>query len=402
MLTVGLASPAAADDSGSDSTLSHDVVDSAAPNHPLYLTATTPGCDDCWLLLYVRKQGSSIFARLLTKQSGGAHTAKIPASHMQGSTVQYYFEVRNGSGRIIGHSGRSDSPHIVSLDPATKPVPAPAPAKPVVVKAQGSTPIELARTKKSVPAPTSKAKQSSSRTRCEVGPQLSYIKYDEPGLMSESGMMMGVAGSCSVHRPTFLSAEVRYSIGWIDYDGRLMTGESYKVANNFNTIFEGRGLVGRSLSSTSRTRWIGYVGVGYRRLFDGLGHDPAGYDRTSTYIYSPVGVRYDRKLGNDTLRIAVEYRYFWTGRQRSNLSDLSAALPDVTNKQKRGRGLSVALRFAKNTAGLRLEIEPYLRYWSIDQSEPELLGTDGNGQPIVLYEPKNRSTEVGMNFAARF
>jgi hypothetical protein len=358
--------------------LRHTVVERAAPKQPLSFAATVTNCDTCSVVLYTRTRGRSYFARLPMKATPDGHRVVLDAQETRGDSLHYYIEVKDSANGLVAYSGRADSPHIVVLDPTLKPPPPPPP----------------------VPRP--KVRASSRRTarsirRCNIGPQLSYIRYEEPGVMSESGMMWGVSARCKSGGRTHAAVEARFSFGWIDYDGALMTGEPYEVSNNFNTLFEARALVGRR-APASIENLDTYVGVGYRRLFDGLGHDPAGYDRTSQYVYSPIGLRFATQTGKTRVETHAEYRYFWTGRQHSALSDLAPQAPDITNKQRSGYGLSLGMALSTTTArGWRAHIEPYINYWSIDDSDTEFVGHDAQGQPILLHEPKNSSMEVGFN-----
>ena len=51
----------------------------------------------------------------------------------------------------------------------------------------------------------------------------------------------------------------------------------------------------------------------------------------------------------------------------------------------------------KQTARLFFVIEPFLRYWNIDQSEVQNLTDYG-----AVLEPKNESTEIGVKFTIGF
>ena len=50
-----------------------------------------------------------------------------------------------------------------------------------------------------------------------VGPQISYIEYNEPDVMKEKGLMYGVAGAYTYNKGLVLKAEGVFSYGKIDY-----------------------------------------------------------------------------------------------------------------------------------------------------------------------------------------
>lgn len=367
--------------------LHHNAIERAAPKQSLAFTATVDNCSECRLVVYTRTRGRSFFGRLPMTGAAGEHRAVLAASETVGDYLHYYIEARNSAGELVARSGRADSPHVVMLDPSLTPPPAPpTPPAPVVhTSARANVP------------------HARSQSRCDVGPAVSYIRYEEPGVMEEAGLMMGVSAGCQYGERTYAAFESRFSFGWIDYNGQLMTGESYQVSNNFNTLFEVRGLVGKRLFNGVRAHLDGYMGVGYRRLFDGLGQDSAGYDRTSQYVYSPVGLRFATRARKTNVEARAEYRHFWTGRQRSELSDLSPMLADITNRQHRGHGWSLGVGLSTTGLwGVHAELQPYINHWSIEASDAALVGTDTAGRSVYLHEPKNNSTEVGFNLAVQF
>src|SRR3989344_128212 len=54
----------------------------------------------------------------------------------------------------------------------------------------------------------------------ELGPELSYIKYEEPDIMEEKGVMGGVFGAWTARTPqnVVLGIDGRLSFGQLDYD----------------------------------------------------------------------------------------------------------------------------------------------------------------------------------------
>ncbi|PJA79867.1 MAG: hypothetical protein CO148_05730 [Nitrospirae bacterium CG_4_9_14_3_um_filter_41_27] len=98
----------------------------------------------------------------------------------------------------------------------------------------------------------------------ELGPEISYIEYKEPGVMKENGWMYGIVGSYTYHDKLLLKAEGRLSYGWVDYSnsGTMDDIDDY--------IWELRGLGGYDFSVLKASILTPYIGIGYRYLNDDM------------------------------------------------------------------------------------------------------------------------------------
>lgn len=249
---------------------------------------------------------------------------------------------------------------------------------------------------------------ASEGVSVELSPEVSYITYKEPGI-EEKGVMYGLSGAATWRKRaaestggTMVKADGRFSFGQVNYDGALSDGTPYKIKDINDMIAEVRGSVGYDFSVGEASRLTPYFGVGYRYLNDDLSKDPAGYERESHYLYSPIGAAIETDLANGWFAGAsVEYDIFWHGWQESHLSDAVATLDDVTNTQKKGYGLKGAVRAGKKGKKIDWFTEGFIRYWSIEESEQSNLSLSGT---IIgsLVEPKNHSTEIGIRLGARF
>lgn len=247
----------------------------------------------------------------------------------------------------------------------------------------------------------------------ELGTETSYIKYEEPGLMKETGSMYGIIGSYTyrgqlVKLPKcMLKAEGRSAWGSLDYTSPISGG----MKNIPDWLIELRGLAGYDfeIGDSFPVIWTitPYSGIGYRYLNDdssgkysSLG--ALGYERESNYIYGPVGLQVIADLKNNWLIGATaEYDIFWWGKQISHLSDVDSGLNDPKNRQKKGYGIRGSIIVQKKGEKLDLVIEPYIRYWNIRKSKDSDLTYYGTVIDTV-YEPKNNSTEVGLKLAVKF
>jgi hypothetical protein len=233
----------------------------------------------------------------------------------------------------------------------------------------------------------------------KIGPEISYIKYKEPGFMEEKGITYGLSASYTYHSKQsilMLGWEGIFNYGKLDYDGETFEGTSVDIDNIPNYLYEMRALIGIDLPVKASYVTV-FTGIGYRYLDDDISKESAnGYDRESNYLYSPVGMKLTTPLANNwTFGATAEFDIFWDGTQKSHLSNVDSDFNDLKNDQDNGYGLRGSVSFQKKLKNLWIEIQPFIRYWNIKQSDPEVLKF--NGIPIGnAVEPKNHSTQVGV------
>lgn len=209
-------------------------------------------------------------------------------------------------------------------------------------------------------------------------------KYDEPGYMSLNANRVGLNYSAT-YSPSakwpntvsswFYKAEVSYSKGKADYTSPI----SGNLNDTPNMLYEVRLLIGKDMDMGSYVL-SPYIGLGYRHLYSDL-----GYERTSNYTTMPIGLTHKVKLAdNSQLHTTVEYAHLLSGVQKVQL------VKSISMDQKSGYGLrfSMLRRFDSWTLG------PTLTYWNLAQSEV--------GGLTPLYEPKNKTLEIGLKGAFHF
>jgi hypothetical protein len=228
----------------------------------------------------------------------------------------------------------------------------------------------------------------ATRGGWELGLQAAGYEYDEPFFATLEGERIGVSGSYTFTGPDYLYSrlEGRYSYAELDYTG------SGTLSDLPDYILEFRAIAGRDYRA-GRFVWSPYAGLGYRHLYNDLrgvsSTGAAGYRRKSRYYYLPVGVTLRIPMGADwVLAPHLEYDAFANGRQRSYLSDVSPLLPDVTNRQVRGRGVRGQLAFE----GARWSVSLWSHYWKIKNSDIQFGG----------IEPANSTHETGVEVRYRF
>lgn len=256
--------------------------------------------------------------------------------------------------------------------------------------------------------------EQEMRVRWEIGPDAYFYQYEEPGVMELDGLMYGVLGRVSwliprmreIHRdegeagPLFkddllvFRIEGRYAVGEADYDGALLDDTPYKVSGIDSSSYEFRLLAGYAPGVQHDRMTAFYIGFGYRFKDDDSSFDPAGYKRESTYRYIPILLEHTRTLqnGND-LAFTVEYDHLMSGEQVSDLTSVGG--DKLTNDQSSGYGLRGSVAYSGSAQRFDWVIEPYIRYWDIDDSDVALL-TDGVSV-MGFYEPENNTVELGVS-----
>jgi hypothetical protein len=261
---------------------------------------------------------------------------------------------------------------------------------------------ELAETKPEKPEPA--PERLLRRIAYEIGPELYSFEYEEPGVMKDEGIFYGVALSATYRdwisdysrqavsdNKMMVRGEGRFAFGQVDYDGALQDGTPLTIDNIDDFTLEGRLLLG--------PEWLGgdilhtlYAGIGYRYLNDDSSSHLAGYERESNYYYVPIGYEIDTDLqAGWSWAGRIEYDFFLWGLQRSHISPTI-----LENEQNSGYGYRASIKLQKKSKDVNFVIEPFFRYWDIDDSEIEYNIWMGG------LEPANNTTEYGIQFIWMF
>ncbi len=98
----------------------------------------------------------------------------------------------------------------------------------------------------------------------EIGPEISYIEYREPDIMSEKGLMYGIDAAYSYHNGVMIKVAGRFSYGQVDYQN------SVTFNNIDDIIFEIRTLGGYDFKLSKSFTMTPFIGLGYRYLRDDM------------------------------------------------------------------------------------------------------------------------------------
>jgi len=248
--------------------------------------------------------------------------------------------------------------------------------------------------------------------------EISTIKYEEPNVMEDKGVMNGIAGSY-IYRPSYGELLYNRYVNTYRFDGKYGWGKVDYEASNGATLddiddymFEFRGIVGSEYDAFPYDLFI-YSGFGYRYLNDDTGGMISyvgstgyyGYEREANYYYLPLGIEVSNKLKNNwKIIFNGEYDIFLYGKQISHLSDGDPFIPtnndDLENEQHKGYGIRGSVKVIKDFGLVSFSVEPFVRYWNIEQSDIERAYVDGAYSCFV--EPENNSLETGVKLGLLF
>ncbi len=241
----------------------------------------------------------------------------------------------------------------------------------------------------------------------EMGTEVSYITYKEPDVaVEESGPFAGLYAVYNFHPLEAVTwpvdvfhIDLHLNGGSVDYEG---SGEIDDIGNY---LLESRLWMGKDLKLSSMLRLTPYAGIGYRWLYDDSGGKVSttgalGYDRQSQYLYVPIGGELMVTMPDGwRLSLNGEYDHLVEGKQTSYFSEF-VGFADLENKQEKGYGIRGSIKLVKMASGVNYVIEPYIRYWHIQDSTVNT--SVGSAFILSGYEPENTSTEIGGRLGMQF
>ena len=270
----------------------------------------------------------------------------------------------------------------------------------------------------------------------EVGTEIYSYKYTERIGVKDTGIKYGLTGAYqyrfsenesiytwndflhATNKLNIFRLEARASYGEVDYEG----SGTWDNIPDWN--FETRGLLGLEIPVRDWAIITPFAGLGYRYLFNEFSVVPSqniggqqyysGYDRESTYIYIPLGVETKKEFDeNWSLSFINEVDFFIWGKQITHLEDsadqngVSAGYDELENKQEKGFGWRTSARLTKRMDRFEVFIEPFFRYWHIEDSEFSFVTAGGallctGNLCSGGIEPDNKTWEYGVNMGAKF
>lgn len=105
----------------SEKDFQHQIIDIAPPGKPLDITAFVPEDSGWAVTLYYRGAGDSTFTAKPMKWRYKELVARIPATKLGGSSIQYYIDAKDQKGETVARSGKSTSPNLVDVEAQATP-----------------------------------------------------------------------------------------------------------------------------------------------------------------------------------------------------------------------------------------------------------------------------------------
>ena len=257
----------------------------------------------------------------------------------------------------------------------------------------------------------------------QVAYEMSNYKYSEPKVMNlkampKYGFSLQYMRRSVLSRewleedPSFAILDFRYMIGDVDYKGALLDGTPLSVSNLKDYYIELGLRLGKEYDLGLAWRIAPYFGLGYRRLTNHLEEaGTIGYLRESRYVYMPFGMnlRYTTEYGTNVM-LNTEIDWLLRGSQYSGVMHDALIIGSDTydlagnrNKQDQGYGLRTSLKLEKSWEKIGLFVEPFIRYWHIQNSNIEAKEIVGTGLALDgFYEPKNWTYEYGLKAGITF
>jgi hypothetical protein len=225
--------------------------------------------------------------------------------------------------------------------------------------------------------------------------------------MSERGPLFGIYGSYNWRPDAAQSWPVNVLHLDADFNYALIgyKNPDVQVSNLNDYIAEPRLWLGRDFTPFDFTRLTPYVGLGYRFLFDHLGQvsDIGGYDRTSEYLYIPLGFEIsNQSIAGWQFGLNTEFDILLQGWQESYLSNINSSYPNLNNKQNSGYGIRGSLDIIKKMEHMNILFSPYVHYWNIRRSKFTTAVDTSSQIGFSGYEPGNNSTEIGAKIGVQF
>ena len=255
--------------------------------------------------------------------------------------------------------------------------------------------------------------EAQTRPGFELGGEIidySYSERHEGTLVARDDGTFGGFGLGYVETiggGSFLRARFHAGFGSIDY-------RSGDGATRIESVSQRTGLFELHFGKDFRlgaggTAITPFIGVGSRVLIDESGGRTSndgleGYDRELGYAYVPIGVAAGFPVGGATrLTLSGQFNWLFGGHVESKFSELDPDIPDVRLDLDSGHGFEASAMLSAPVGGKAINLGPFVRHWNIDRSKSFVLSDPGgSGELIEFFEPRNRTTELGVRLSLSF
>ena len=277
------------------------------------------------------------------------------------------------------------------------------------------------------------AERDRKKINFEFGSESLYYDFDSDDGNSRHGSLFGVFGALTYRFGPNEDLAKDNNITMLKLDTHL--------AQDIDAFeFDGRGLAGFDFIYASNTRVTPYLGIGakYYRDKDGgstqvlddiygsywFYSNGARYVKEEfKYIYIPVGFELHQPIMDRwALQLTCEFDFLIQGRSTRHYEELgpliisaddgSGHIPNAMEfDHDKGYGWRVAVKFLRSAEEVDLFIEPFVRFWKLDDSDIEQFRTDGDdtiwqyletGEPVIDQVRGHEVTEYGLKAGVLF
>jgi hypothetical protein len=257
--------------------------------------------------------------------------------------------------------------------------------------------------------------QAETREGFEAGIELFDYKYREQSdgetIVYDDGTFTGihVAYVETIGSGLFLRAKLSAARGSVDYRSPDPAGE-VRLDDVSQSIGQFDMQIGTDLPVGGGITVSPFTGLGARVLIDESGgkfsdNGFAGYDREIGFGYLPVGaaLRLPISGAGTALLMSAQYNVIVTGTARSNFSGLDPELPDVELDLDGGSGIEASATLQLPIGKRAVNVGPFLRHWDLNRSRSSTLANPENqAEAIEFFEPRNRTSEIGLRLSFAF
>ncbi len=108
--------------------------------------------------------------------------------------------------------------------------------------------------------------------------------------------------------------------------------------------------------------------------------------------------------GRTRLKLSAQYNHVIGGEVNNLFSRVEPDAPDVELDFNGGHGLEASAMLSLPVGRRQaINVGPFIRRWDLDQSDSfTLVNPDDPTEAITLFEPENRTTEIGVRLGFSF
>jgi hypothetical protein len=206
----------------------------------------------------------------------------------------------------------------------------------------------------------------------------------------------------------FLRGRLSAAAGSVDYRAPDPAGE-VRLENVDQSVGQLELHIGVDLPVGGGATLSPFTGLAARALIDESGGETAatgelGYDREIGYAYIPLGIGARVPVGGrSALLLSVQYNIVVNGTAESEFSGIDPELPDVKLDLDGGHGIEASAAYQFGIGKHAMSLGPFVRHWRIGRSETFVItNPDDPSEAIELFEPRNRTTEIGLRLTFAF